>query len=345
MRMGEDNLRNHITPLALHPEVGSVTIMRRNLLKHSDIPKVLMLVPYAGSRVLSLSLLWCVLMLFPLRHRVSLFVSFNPVPYGLMALIAAKLWRKPVHLGFVGSDWYKSLKGWLGYVLMPLLRCADFFTCTGTQMRDEMIGCGFPADRIKVLPHSIDLDKARIGNPSKAQYDCIFIGNLIERKRVDTLMRAMALVTTSHPQARLCIVGEGHLHTSLEQLAVQLDVRHNVDFAGQSTDVFSYLQRSRISIIASNMEGFPFATVEAMCCGLVPVCTPVGTIPNYITHGETGMLFPVGDHQALANCILRLLDNPELYTRIRTNVLALREQFSYERATAVWDRFLTACMR
>lgn len=345
MQMSEANLRNHITPLARHPDIDSISIVRRTPLQTCGITKVCILVPYAGTRLVALPLLLCFLLMLPWRHDVSLFVSFNPVPYGLMTLIAAKLWRKSVHLGFVGSDWNRSLKGWLGRVMMPILRRADFFTCTGTKMRDEMIARGFPADRIAILPHSIDLDKARISSPDKAVYDCIFIGLLDQNKRIDTILRAFAAVAQRHPKTRLCIVGDGPLRTRLEEIASHMGIEEHVEFAGHTTDVFSYLQRSRISIIASESEGLPFALVEAMCCGLVPVCTPVGTIPDYITHGETGLLFPVGDHAALANCILTLLENPELYTRIRTNVLALRDQFSYEKATAVWDRFLTACAR
>lgn len=338
--MKDEQVVNLLTPIGLHPSVNTLWIVRRKALGNDTIPKAVFVPIHAQKYLWSFPIVFMWLFWIACSKSVKVIVSFYAFPYGIIGLIVGKLCRKRVHIGFVGSDWYKIAKGRFSTLIIPILRQADFFTCTGTKMLSEMISCGFNADRIAVLPHSIDLSKAHVADPSKAHYDCIFIGNLQQNKRVDTILRALALVAQQRRGTCLCIVGHGPLRTELEQLASRLGIAERVEFAGNTPEVFSYLRRSHICIIASESEGFPFALVEAMCCGIVPVCTPVGTIPDYVKHGETGMMFPVGDHKALANCILTLLIDADLYACIRSNVLTIREQFSYEKATAVWDGFL-----
>ncbi len=79
--------------------------------------------------------------------------------------------------------------------------------------------------------------------------------------------------------------------------------------------------------------------IEGMCCGLVPVSTPVGTVEDLIIHGENGLLFPLDDHQALAACISSLLEDEETYLRMRSEALKVRQSHSFAAATAVWDQW------
>jgi glycosyltransferase involved in cell wall biosynthesis len=245
-----------------------------------------------------------------------------------------------MHLGFIGTDWNAHMNGPLGPLLMPLTRGADFCTATGERMRREMLAAGFDEKRVTVLPHGIDLDRHPVGNPGGARYACIFVGGLTRLKRVDLVLEAFAKVLASRPEAKLCIVGDGPQRGRLAALADTLGIGASVDFVGHTDNVASYLGQARIQLLASRREGFPFSLVEGMCCGLVPVSTPVGDIPDHVRDGENGLLFPVGDAAALSACILRLLEDRAVYERLRGNVLRGREAFSYDRATAVWDPWI-----
>ncbi|MEI6124990.1 MAG: glycosyltransferase family 4 protein [Pseudomonadota bacterium] len=328
---------NYLMPLARHPLVSRLWIIRSHPCGYGDIPKSTYLLTSAEFKpVRWLQMLFQCLRLAR-RPEVRAFVSFNPLPYGLISSGAAGCFNTPVHFGFIGSDWYRDAQGFFGRLLRPLLKQASFYTATGDSMRSDLIRCGFDPQAVAVLPHCIDLERYPVSDPDQAAYACIFVGQLIRRKRVDLILDAFAKVLTAHPHEKLCIVGDGPLKRELIRLSETLGIRQAVDFVGYTGSVQEYFARAKIVIIASYREGLPFALIEGICCGNVPVSTPAGTITDLIKDGENGLLFPEGDTEALAACLCRLLDDRDVYSRLRTNALKLRAQFSYEGATAVWD--------
>lgn len=330
----------HLTPIAKLPSVSKLWIVRARKSAFSEIPKSeYVLAPSRFKLWRFVQMLRHCLRLGK-RESVRAFVSFNPIPYGFIAMVAAFVWRKPIHLGFIGSDWNVHGKGRFRKWLRPFFRRAALITAPGKRIRDEMIAYGLDSGRVAVLPNAIDLDRYPVADLNKARGGLIFVGELVALKRVDLVLKAFAELQKSHPDTRLCIVGDGPMGPALRDLAEALGVAKQVEFVGFVQEVYPYLADARIALIASEMEGFPFALVEAMAAGLVPVCTPVGSIPDVIIDGYNGLLFPVGDAEALAGCVLRLLDEPGLYDRLRENVLATRQEFSFGQAASVWAAWL-----
>lgn len=340
-RLGDRALAHHLVPLANHPRVSKVWIVRHAPMDGIDIPKSeYVIVPNRNRGARFLRMIQACRRLTE-REEVRAFVSFNPIPYGIFAMWAAGKSGKPVHFGFVGSDWNLRVKTWWGKFLLRYARRAALTTCTGQSMREEMIQSGLPAERIVVLPHTLNLAEYPLNRPETARYDSIFVGRLIALKQVDVILRAWSVVASDHPETRFAVVGSGPLRKQLEQLAFELKLGHRVDFTGQLDDVRPYYNDARTIVIASTHEGFPFVIVEAMASGVVPISTPVGTIEDVIRHRHNGMLFPVGDSEALAAAIGSVLDDPEAYAALRDNVIADREQYSHERATAIWSQWLS----
>lgn len=337
LQMGT-NAYYYLYPIGMQADLDRLWIIRSKKALKGEIPKgEWVRVSYRFRLLRFMQMFWHCLRL-GLRKDVKACISFNPVPYGMILLLTAIFHRKPVHLGFVGGlDWDYHAKGPFGRWLRPFFRRADFFTTTGTKMRNEMIEFGFPPEQIAILPHGIDVEGYSISDLADATYSCIYVGQLIRRKRVDLILRAFAKVRESHREARFCIVGDGPLSSQLKQLAIELAIVDAVDFVGFQEQVQSFLTKSRILVMASAIEGLPFAIIEAMCCGLVPVTTAVGTIEDLVVHGENGYLFERGDWRALADHICHLLDDDELYLLLRSRALMARDMYSFEAATAVWD--------
>lgn len=327
---------NHLMPIAILPVVSHLWIVRFEA-AHKTPPKSNYVIAASRFRPVRWIQYLGHCLRLGRRKEVIAFVNFNPLPYGLIALLAGWVCRKPVHLGFIGSDWFKFAKHGWGRPFLPLLRRADFYTVTGEIMRREMVEFGFDADRIHVLMHSIDLEAFQINDPDQAAFDFIFVGQLIPRKRVDTIIDAFAEVTKSRPDARLCILGGGPLEQELIRQVDRLGIAHAVTLAGMVEEVPPWIHNSRVLVMASDYEGFPFAMVEAMCCGLPPITTPVGTVGDFINHGENGMLFPIGDSRALARLMLLVLEDPPVYQRLRKNALIIRERFDYATASELWE--------
>lgn len=337
LELGDAQVYNHLVPIARHPMVSKLWIVRAGKSQTGDVSNSeYVLVPRIWK-----PLRWLIMLRHCLRlarrKEVAAFVSFNPFPYGLISSVAAGIGGKPIHFGLIGSDWYRDSKGLLGRLFRKFILKGSFFTVTGKSMQDELVADGFDGSRISILPHSVDLETYPVADPGKVDYTAVYVGQIIKRKNVDTIIHAFDIVVKKYPEAKLCIVGRGPLENELKSLVNMLGLEKNVDFAGYQKDVRPYLARAGMNIIASSMEGFPFSLVEGICTGVIPVTTPVGTIADEIRDGENGLIFPAGDSDSLADCILRLLDDPETSSRLRGNVIKMRDRFSYDAATAVWD--------
>ncbi|MDD5011512.1 MAG: glycosyltransferase [Phycisphaerae bacterium] len=336
--LGDAQVYNHLFPIALHPSVTKIWIIRHKKAATGEIPKAQYLKVSIFKPLRFIQMYYHCRKLAS-RKDVKAFVSFNPIPYGLISYLTAKKFKKSVHFGFIGSDWYKVLKSKRYKLLRKLLLNGSFFTVTGKSMKDEMERHGFSKEKISVLPHSIDINKFQISDIQKVKYDCLYVGQLIHRKRVDIILKAFAKVLKSNPDSKFCIAGNGVLMPKLKRLAKRLKIENAVDFVGYSNNVLSYFSQSRIFVMASYMEGLPFAMVEAMCSGLVPVTTAVGTIANVVINNETGLIFRQNDVDGLAECINKLINEPLTYNRIRENLISRRNNFSYESALTVWDKW------
>ncbi len=340
LALGDVNARSHLLPIAQHPLVSRLWIVRHQKIAGDDIPKAQYVLVPGRFKIWRFIRMAAICLWLGRKKNVRAFVSFNPIPYGLFSFLGARLWRKAVHFGFIGSDWNIKVKEKWGRFLLPIFRKADLVTIPGQVLRQEMLQYGFKSDQVLVLPHSTDLEQFSVMDPQESRYECIFVGRLAELKRVDIILQAWEQILITHPYARFCVVGDGPLETKLHHQAEQLDIANAVDFTGYTKDVAAYIKTAKMIIIASRCEGFPLVLVEAMCCGLVPISTPVGSIPDIITDGHNGLFFPINDVTALTENIRKLLENPELYQQLRNNVLDLRSSFSHERTTAVWDTWL-----
>ena len=134
------------------------------------------------------------------------------------------------------------------------------------------------------------------------------IGRLDRQKGFDVLLRSLAQV----PQAQLVVVGDGQERDALERLAAELDLSERVRFEGWREDARRYLTTFDVLVVPSRFEGFPLVIVEAMLAGLPVVASAVGSVPESVLDGTTGLLVPPEDAVALASALRTLLGHPAL---------------------------------
>lgn len=138
------------------------------------------------------------------------------------------------------------------------------------------------------------------------------IGRLAEVKGHDTLIRAMPAVLAKEPRARLLIVGDGQQRSALNQRLHELGLLGHVTFTGQISNVGAALRAIDVVAMPSLREGLPYALLEAMALDRPVVASAVGGLAETINHCENGVLFRVGDAQALAKAILSVLGDKML---------------------------------
>ncbi|MBD2020297.1 glycosyltransferase [Leptolyngbya sp. FACHB-36] len=138
------------------------------------------------------------------------------------------------------------------------------------------------------------------------------VGRLDAMKAHDVLLRAMAQVDDVH----LIILGDGAERQSLETLATDLGVRDRLELPGWVSNPRRYLPQFDAVALPSRSEGFPLAMVEAMLAARPVVATRVGSMPEAIIHGETGLLIEKDDVAGLANALRCLRDDRSLRLRL-----------------------------
>jgi glycosyltransferase involved in cell wall biosynthesis len=203
--------------------------------------------------------------------------------------------------------------------------------------------------RIEVVPNTVDATLAQLNETVTygAERDAnliLFVGALGHRKGVFDILQVVPRVLERHPKVRFAFVGaeeeRGALAT-LNQMSVDDGLGHAVCFMGQVTGqakIDLYL-KAAIFLLPSYGENMPYTLLEAMGAGLPVVTTPVGAIPEMVDDGVNGFLIQPGDHDALADRIIQLMDDPQLRTAMsRCNLQSIRTHYFPDVALSRIDR-------
>lgn len=203
--------------------------------------------------------------------------------------------------------------------LRRLLGRADRIIATSPQYIQSSPYLSQVADKCVVIPLGIDLEHFQRPRYDQVQelrdkYEpplLLFVGILRYYKGLQYLIRAM-----THIDARLLVVGSGPMAEEWQTLATDLGLTDKVFFLGQHVEYLPALyQACDLFVLPSSHRSEAFGTVqvEAMACGKAVVCTELGTGTSYVNvDGETGLVVPARDADALAEAINRLLDDDAL---------------------------------
>lgn len=170
------------------------------------------------------------------------------------------------------------------------------------------------------------------------QKRAIAVGRFVPQKGFDTLIEAWNLVTIKHPDWRLTIIGDGEDRDILQQQISRFGLTNKIDLKAPTSRIQEEYISSSIYVLSSRLEGFGMVLVEAMSCGLPAVSFACSGPQDIIRHGETGLLIPQGDIEALALGICRLIEDKDL--RLRMGKLAaqdIQERFSIEHIMHQWE--------
>ncbi|UCC95036.1 MAG: glycosyltransferase family 4 protein [Candidatus Omnitrophota bacterium] len=157
------------------------------------------------------------------------------------------------------------------------------------------------------------------------------MGSLIPRKGIDVLLRAARLTMDCKPDVRFVFIGGGD-KAKYEKLAKDLGIEGKVYFTGLIKEYPYYILRaSDVYVSASFAESFGLSIAEAQVLGLPVVATSVGGVPEVVDGGRTGLLVASGDDSALAEAIVRLLEDEDLQEYLcREAAVYVRAKFNIQ---------------
>lgn len=248
------------------------------------------------------------------------------IPHSISALLARDmLARKGIRLPFIttlhGTD--ITLVG-SDSSYMPITKFSieesDGVTAISDYLRQATFDVFALQKDIRVIKNFVNCEmyqpdperrrSARLAPPGEKLL--IHISNFRPVKRVADCIRILKEVRR-HTPAHLLMVGDGPDRAPAEVLARQLGVDKHVTFLGKQQHVERLIPLAHVLLLPSELESFGLAALEGMACGLPPVATKVGGLPELVTEGVDGFLEPVGDIQAQAARVVAMLTDDALY--------------------------------
>jgi N-acetylgalactosamine-N,N'-diacetylbacillosaminyl-diphospho-undecaprenol 4-alpha-N-acetylgalactosaminyltransferase len=161
----------------------------------------------------------------------------------------------------------------------------------------------------------------------------VTVGRLSSEKRITTILESL---TNLSEDIELIVIGDGDEETNLKRYTEELNLTPRVHFLGRQDNPFKYLAKSDIFLLASEGEGFPNVIIEAMACSLPVISTDCISGPREILApssdinfqlkdsieiAENGILFPIGNQNALTESINHLLSDRKQYSLYQRNGL------------------------
>ncbi len=207
--------------------------------------------------------------------------------------------------GPTGSALLLAAEAYLHKWMRTYGKCVDRFLAPSRFVKQKLIENGWPAKKIKVLPHFQHLAKPQAIN---AQAPILYFGRLSAEKGVADLLRVMHRL----PNIRLQIAGDGNQRAELEASVKDLGLQ-NVEFLGHldSPTLSKAIAASQITVLPSHAyETFGKSILESYAHGRAVVATDLGSRREIVHHNQTGLLVPVGDIEALADAIAFLVAYP-----------------------------------
>lgn len=202
----------------------------------------------------------------------------------------------------------------------------DRFIAPSQFMHSSVTQSRFPADRVDVIYNGVDPSATPVSTADDGY--ALFIGRLSAEKGIETLLAAHAVVAHRHP---LIVAGTGPLEQKLRSKYP------SARYVGHLTGhlLTKTIARSALVVVPSEWyENCPMSILEAMAHGKPVVASNIGGIPELVRNGETGVLFPPGDREALSDALARLLLDSDLRRRYGSAARQrVEEAFSLERHT------------
>jgi len=251
------------------------------------------------------------------------------IPHSIAAMLAKQMLAPVRRLPFIttlhGTD--ITLVG-TDRSYYPITRFSmeqsDGISCISEYLRGRTVEVFQVPNEIRVIKNFVNCELYHPDDAKKgaAEYApageklLIHLSNFRPVKRVLDCIRILAEVRKSVP-AHLLMAGDGPDRGPAEHLARELKVDHHVTFLGKQNHVERLIPQAHVLLMPSDLESFGLVALEAMACGVVPVATRVGGVPELITHGEDGFLEGVGDIAAQASRAVSLLTDEDLHYRMR----------------------------
>lgn len=254
-------------------------------------------------------------------YKLDLLHVHYAIPHSISALLARQMLTERRRLPFVttlhGTD--ITLVG-TNRSYFPITKFSieqsDGITTVSRYLQKRTLDVFGIRNEIQVIYNFVNCEMYKPPRePRSRRKTLLHISNFRPVKRPLDCVRILARVLES-VEAELLMVGDGPERGPAEALARELGVETHVSFLGKQGHVERLIPHTDVLLLPSELEAFGLVALEAMACGVPPVATRVGGVPEVVTHGTDGFLEEPGDTDAQAARVVELLTGDSLHQRM-----------------------------
>jgi glycosyltransferase involved in cell wall biosynthesis len=267
------------------------------------------------------------------------------VPNGVIAVLARAISgsKSRVFSSFPGSD-VRVLKllGPAGRALAKILDRSDYVSCNSRDLQEDLIEVGLTSKPIDLVIYATDHHAIKYSTADRLEVrmrlgikdDEILIlqvGRFVAKKGFSTGFRALKRIVQHCPDARMVTIGAGPLADEYRRILASDGVLDRVNFPGilPTHETRKFYSACDIMVMPSTRmpsDGLNVVVVEAMACARPIVATRCGGNDLVVINGQNGFLHDEGDHEALADRVIRLCEQPQLREQMGRNSRALVDE-------------------
>ena len=225
---------------------------------------------------------------------------------------------------------------WLAEKLIPTVYCHSVFHAISHSTRDDLVRRGVEETAIEVILPGVDAGwyAPDAATPRAEKPTFLYVGRLKRYKGIDTVLRAVAALRERGHDVRLQVVGRGDDLPRLARLAERLRLGQAVSFLGfvDEKEKRRLLRGAWAVVFPSAKEGWGIVNIEAAACGTPAVASDSPGLRESVRHGQTGLLVPHADEEALASALAQLATDRGLVDRLGSEGRLFAETLSWDRA-------------
>ncbi len=202
--------------------------------------------------------------------------------------------------------------------------------------------------RAVILPNSLKPDFVKPLYEGERRKRIVTVGRLDDNKNQILLVEAFCRIAGEFPEYELYLYGDGPSRAKWEERVNAGEYASRIHFEGNRNHIENLIDRDRVFVLPSIMEGMPNALMEAMALGLTPISTdcPCGGPRELLGENENGLLVhSSADPDELADALRSVLADPELADRLSCKAYERACEFRPDRVNAMWEKYLLSLMK
>jgi glycosyltransferase involved in cell wall biosynthesis len=283
------------------------------------------------------------------KEKFDVIQAHWAVPNTLIAVFGRALAfsRAKIFTSFPGSDVTVITRlGWIGRIFAKIIARSDYLSCNSSDLKEDLVKAGLDENKVDFVIYGVDDQKIffsenertalrRAWGVSGDDSVLLLIGRFVPKKGFSTAFQALKYITERRKNVKLVVVGDGPLKSEYLAILEKDRTGSYVKFVGEipTHELRNYYSACDIFLMPSRRlpsDGLNVVVPEAMACGRAIVASRVGGNDLVVFDGTNGYLHDENDPKQLAQCVLKLVEDPELKNEMGSNSLKLvRDRFTW----------------